>query len=101
MRFGHYVTVPNGQEGDVGEVQGLEVVHALRRFFALPEDNGADKPDYREGYQGEGHGAPLFELVGTLLDAPHGFEAVFFFSHEDKAFRTSQYATTVEVGGVC
>lgn len=89
MALRHNVTVPNRQQGDVAEVQGFEVVHSLGGFLALPEDDGADKPDEKEGEDGGADGEPGFKSLRVVLDAPHGIEAVLFFAHEDEALATA------------
>ena len=45
------ITVADGEEGDVAEVEGLEVAETLGMGFCFPEADGADAPkdaDYQK-----------------------------------------------------
>lgn len=55
------VTVADGEEGDVAEVEGFEVAEALRLLLGLPEADGANAPEYTD-----------FGLLAEGMDANEG-----------------------------
>lgn len=83
VAFGGQVSVADGQQAHVAEIEGFEIGHVLSGFLGLPEDDGSDTPEDAKCTDGDHQRIPLFPGFGVELDLSHGVKAIFLLPHDD------------------
>lgn len=76
------ITVADGEQRDVAEVECLEVAETLCFTLGDIEDGGTSQPEDAEGEDGNSKGSIVFERGGGVLDCTHGVETVFLFPED-------------------